>query len=84
MAPVVVAAAFEIPEESLRLESLRLSVSEEFVEAPLPALSNAVADGDEASVRGGRRDPVTAVFVTAGRSVADGFRSAGRAVKRVF
>jgi hypothetical protein len=82
MAPVVVAAAFEIPEESLRLESMRLSVSEEFVEAALPALS--VADGDEASVRGGRRDPVTAVFVTAGRSVAGGFRSAGRAVKRVF
>jgi hypothetical protein len=56
-----------------------------FVEAPLPA---AVADADRklepTAARGGRRDPVTAAFATAGSAVAGGIRSAGRAMRRVF
>lgn len=78
-------ASLEIPEDSVRLEPMRLPVTTDFDEPALPVpASDAPADRD-AVVRGARpRDPVTAAFVTAGNAVAGGFRTAGRALKRAF
>lgn len=78
-------ATIEYPEDTVQFVPTRLAMSATFVETPLPA---AVADADRhlepPPARGARRDPVTAVFATAGSAVAGGFRSAGRAMRRVF
>jgi hypothetical protein len=78
-------ASFEIPEDSLRFEPMRLPVSTEFDELALPiAASDGGADRDAAGRGARQRDPVTAAFVTAGSAVAGGFRTAGRALRRAF
>jgi hypothetical protein len=77
-------ATIEYPEGTVQFVPARLATAA-FVETPLPA---AVADADRKleppAARGGRRDPVTAAFATAGSAVAGGIRSAGRAMRRVF
>ncbi len=78
-------ATLRIPEDTVRFEPMRLATSERFLEPPLPAVTGDHAeDRDTSAAHGTRRDPVTAAFVTAGSAVAGGFRSAGRAMKRVF
>jgi len=78
-------ATIEYPEETVQFVPTRLAMTATFVETPLPA---AVADAprnlEPPAARGARRDPVTAVFATAGSAVAGGIRSAGRAMRRVF
>jgi hypothetical protein len=81
--PVV--ASLEIPEESVRFEGMRLSVSAEFVEPPMPTVEADDGSDPEAPTAGAaRRGPVSAAFVTAGSAVAGGLRTAGRALKRAF
>jgi hypothetical protein len=78
-------ATIKYPEETVQFVPTRLAMTATFVETPLPA---AVADAprnlEPPAARGARRDPVTAVFATAGSAVAGGIRSAGRAMRRVF
>ena len=85
MLAVPLVASLEIPENSLRVESLRMPVSADFVEPILP-ISESEPSGQRGSLARSerQRDPVTAAFVTAGNAVAGGFRSAGRALKRAF
>jgi hypothetical protein len=78
-------ASLEIPEESVRFEPMRLSVSAEFVEPPLPAdVPDDGSDREAPTARAAQRGPVTAALATAGSAVATGLRTAGRAVKRAF
>ena len=78
-------ATIEYPEDTVQFVPTRLAMTAMFVETPLPA---AVADAprnlEPPAARSPRRDPVTAVFATAGSAVAGGIRSAGRAMRRVF
>ena len=85
MLAVPLVASLEIPENSLRVDSLGMPVSADFVEPILPISESEPSGHRDSLARSERqRDPVTAAFVTAGNAVAGGFRSAGRALRRAF
>jgi len=85
MLAVPLVASLEIPENSMRVESLGMPVRADFVEPILPISEREPSGHRDSLARNERqRDPVTAAFVTAGNAVAGGFRTAGRALKRAF